>query len=325
MSLEKKPIKTLVVTTGFSCNNKCLMCSVDEKQCAFPNRTYNDIESDLKIGRLDGFTEVEFTGGEPTIRKDILENIARAKELGYERISLSTNGRLFSYPDFCDKIVQAGLNKVTISLHGADEKTHNAITRTPGSFTEVIQGIENLKKINDFQINISSVISSVNYRNLIKFGEFILSLGIKNWYLLDLIPEGSAKKHYMQLAVTQNELARELNTLGNIADKFNELGFFDFPFCLFEEKMISNPKINFINTQKRGETTKQVGFSPERIVRGEDGLYHDELRTQIEICKSCRYIERCGGVWREYLEKFSGDETSELMKKHGCRVINHES
>jgi len=320
MSLEKKPIKTLVVTTGFSCNNKCLMCSVEEKECAFPNRTYNDIETDLKNGRLEDFTEVEFTGGEPTIRKDIIENIERANVLGYEKISVSTNGRLFSYKEFCDKIIAAGLNKATISLLGPNEKIHNAVTRTPGSFGEVIQGIENLNQVENFKINISTVISSLNYRDIVSFAEFVLALGIKNWYLLDLIPEGGAKKHYAQLAVTQNELSRELNKLESVADKFDELGFFDFPFCLFEEKMIKNSKINFINTQKRGETTQQVGFEPERIVRGEDGLYHDELRTQIEVCKSCRYADRCGGVWRDYLQKFGEEETNNLARKHDCLI-----
>lgn len=320
MTLEKKPIKTLVVTTGFSCNNKCLMCSVEEKQCAFPNRTFNDIEEDLKTGRIEGISEVEFTGGEPTIRKDIIENVARAKALGYEKISVSTNGRFFSYPDFCEKIIAAGLNKATISLLGPNEKIHNAITRTPESFGEVIQGIENLSKYNGFQINISTVISSLNYRDIESFAEFVLSLGVKNWFLLDLIPEGGAKKHYAKLCVTQNELARELNKLYAVADKFNELGFFDFPFCLFEPEMIYDGRVNFINTQKRGETTQQVGFDPERIVRGEDGLYHDELRTQIEVCKSCRYVDRCGGVWRDYLQKFGEEETNNLARKHDCLI-----
>lgn len=320
MFLEKKPIKTLVVTTGYSCNNKCLMCSIEKKECAFPNRSFSDIEGDLKTGRIEGITEIEFTGGEPTIRRNIVDNIARAKALGYERISLSTNGRLFSYQDFCDKLINAGLNKVTISLLGPNEKIHNAITRTPFSFSETVKGIENLKKIDNFQVNISSVISSLNYQNMLEFGEFVLSLGVKNWYLLDLIPEGSALKHYAKLAVTKNELSLELNKLETIADKFNELGFFDFPFCLFESKMINSTKINYVNTKKRGETTQQVGFNPERIIQTADGLYSDELRTQIKVCSSCRFSDRCGGVWREYLKKFGEEETNDLAKKHNCLI-----
>lgn len=322
MSEDNSTIKTLLITTGYSCNNKCLMCSVDERRCAFPDRYMDDIESDLKDGRLRDFTELEFTGGEPTARKDIIDLVARAKKLGYERISLSTNGRLFNYEDFCQKIIAAGLNKATVSLHGHNEKIHNAITRTPDSFQETIAGIKNLQKFSNFHLNISTVVSSPNYQHLSEISELVLSLGIKNWYLLDLIPEGAAKDNYMSLAVTQKELSRVLNGLNPIAEKFNELGFFDFPFCLFSPEMIANKKINYINTQKRGETTEQVGFSPERIVKDERGLYSDELRRQVEVCGKCLFQEKCGGVWREYLDKFGEEETVELMKRNGCEINN---
>ena len=127
MSLEKKPIKTLVVTTGFSCNNKCLMCSVDEKQCAFPNRTYNDIESDLKIGRLDGFTEVELTGGEPTIRKDILENIQKdLYDRALERRIQKTKS-VDSYDEF-KKIMET--TRGFISAHWCEDKDCEAQIKT---------------------------------------------------------------------------------------------------------------------------------------------------------------------------------------------------
>lgn len=315
-------IKTLLVTTGYTCNNKCLMCSVEEKRCAFPDREMRDIELDLKGGRLKDFTEIEFTGGEPTARRDLLELVARAKALGYERISLSTNGRMFSYDDYCQKLIEAGLNKATISLLGPDEKIHNAITRTPESFNETMAGIKNLKKFPNFQVNISTVVSSLNYEHLQEIAELVLSLGIKNWYLLDLIPEGAAQENYMRLAVTQKELSRVLNQLTSSLDNFQELGFFDFPFCLFSPEMINNQKINFINTQKRGEMTEQVGFNPERIVKDECGLYSDELRRQIGVCAECRFKEKCGGVWKEYLDKFGGDETVELMKKNGCGINN---
>lgn len=317
MSREKTR-KTLIVLVGFSCNNKCIMCSIEEKQCAFPNRSFSDIEQDMKDGRIDDYKEIEFTGGEPSIRKDIFDIITRAKELGYEKISLSTNGRMFSYEETCKKFVEAGLNKVTISLLGGDEKIHNAITRTPGSFDETVQGIKNLKKQADFQVNVSSVVSSLNYQKLSELGDLVLSLGVKNWYLLDLIPEGEADKHYLKLAVTQNELSKELNMLKPFADKFNELGFFDFQYCLFAPEFHDNKKINFVNTQKRGETTAQVGYDPQRLKKTDDGLYQDELRRQIEVCAKCRFRKECGGVWRKYLKEFGEEETNELAQKHNC-------
>jgi cyclic pyranopterin phosphate synthase len=315
---NNKKRKTLIVLTGFSCNNKCIMCSIEKQQCAFPNRSFSDIEADIKIGSISGYKEIEFTGGEPTIRKDIIDIIACANKFGYEKISLSTNGRIFSYSEKCDKFIEAGLNKVTISLLGPDAETHNAITRTPNSFSESVEGIKNLQKQKNFQVNVSSVVSSMNYEKLIELGKLILSWGIKNWYLLDLIPEGEAEKHYAQLAVTQNELSKKLNELNTLADKFGELGFFDFTYCLFSPQMRDNKKINFVNTQARGETTSQVGYDPQRLKMSNNGLYQDELRRQVEICRRCRFNNLCGGVWHKYLDKFGEEETNQLAQKNDC-------
>lgn len=61
--------KSLLVLTGFSCNNNCIVCSLKDRQEFYSDRTTEEIMKDMDVGIEKGFGAVEFTGGEPTIRK----------------------------------------------------------------------------------------------------------------------------------------------------------------------------------------------------------------------------------------------------------------
>lgn len=311
--------ENLLLLTGFSCNNNCLMCSIKGKGDFYPDRSRAALEADLKAGRKAGFDRVEFTGGETTIRRDILDLVATAKKLGYRQIALSTNGRLFSYPDFCRRITAAGLDKVTFSLLGPDKKIHEALTRTPGSFDELIAGVRNLQKFPGVHLNVSSVISRLNYKPIKKFGRFVQALGIRHWYLLDLIPDGNAKKFYDILAVPLPELSRELNQLVCLAGGFEEFGFFDFPLCLFKPELRSLENVCLVNAKTRLETSRQVGYRPRRIEKDKTGGYSDVYRRNVEICRECRYYKECGGVWKDYLERYGDAAVKKLAAAHGCQ------
>ncbi|MFH0891603.1 MAG: radical SAM protein [Candidatus Falkowbacteria bacterium] len=312
--------RSLLILTGFTCNNNCLICSIRGKEKGNPDRGFRYIAEDLRRGAEDGYEDVEFTGGEPTIRGDIADLTREAVKLGYKTIALSTNGRLFSYEGFSDLIIAAGLNKVTFSLLGPTEKIHDAVTRTPGSFAQMTAGIKNLQKNKNVRINISSVISRLNYKNLPDFGKFIIELGVKRWYLLDLIPDGNARLFYPRLAVKLEDLYNEFSGLKEIAGYFDELGFFDFPPCLFEEEFRNEKNIVFINTKKRADMSRQVGYDPERVKADKNGKYHDVYRINVGICGRCRYYKECGGIWKEYLDTHGEKEVSDLAAKNKCLI-----
>jgi len=96
--------------------------------------------------------EINFTGGELTIRKDIFDIISYDKGK-VKNVRITTNGRLLSYKWFTKKIVDAGLTGAIFSLHGIDAKTHDYLTSANGSFEQIIKGLENLSElVNDISI-----------------------------------------------------------------------------------------------------------------------------------------------------------------------------
>ncbi|MGB3988904.1 MAG: radical SAM protein, partial [Minisyncoccales bacterium] len=82
--------KTLIIMVGYTCNNNCIICSNRPDDKTANDRTTDDIVGDLIKGKKDGYNKVEFTGGEPTVRPDILKLAQYAKDIGYKEIAVSS-------------------------------------------------------------------------------------------------------------------------------------------------------------------------------------------------------------------------------------------
>lgn len=300
---------------GFSCNNNCIMCTTKPKGIDYKDRTTHEILNDLKEGINQGFKKVEFTGGEPTIRGDIFKLIKYAKDLDYKEIALSTNGRILSYNDFTERLIKNGINRINFSIYGHNSKLHNTITRTPKSFEQTIQGIKNVQEFSEVTIIVNTVVSQLNYRYLFDIGEFLLSLKIKFFNILDLIPDGYAKDFYKTLVVRMNNLSNALNNLETILDKFNLITFFDFPPCLFKPKIRNSSHTAFITAAGRDRTLKQVGYRPKRLKR-EGEIYKDIHKKRIKICKNCDFYKECGGIWKDYLDLYGQEEIIIIARKN---------
>jgi len=302
---------------GFSCNNNCIMCTTKPKEKNYRDRNTEDILDDLKKGINQGFRKVEFTGGEPTIREDIFDLVKSAKNLGYKDIALSTNGRILSYNKFTEELIKSGVGRVNFSLYGHNAKLHDAITRTPQSFEQTIQGIKNVQKFPEVTIIINTVVSRLNYQYLTEIGNFLLSLGINFFNILDLIPDGYGKDFYKTLVVKMNDLSQALNSLESILDKFDLITFFDFPLCLFRSRIRDNPYTTFITAAGREKTFKQVGYRPKRLKK-EGEIYKDIHKERIEICENCKFYRECGGIWKDYLDLYGQEGVINLAQKHRC-------
>ncbi len=138
----------LTIETGLSCNNRCAHCPQPPLRARFGTATGDldgaDIRERILGGLAQGAVEIAFTGGEPTLRRDIADLVAFARTQGARRVSLTTNARMFAYPEFCQRLLDAGLDGISVSLHGPDAATHEALTCVPGSFTQAVTGVATL-------------------------------------------------------------------------------------------------------------------------------------------------------------------------------------
>jgi len=155
------------IKIGFRCNNHCKFCIQGNKRDIIPAKPEEEIREDLEQSLHQGIREVVFTGGEPTLHPRLLNLIRFAKGLGYKQIQIQTNGRLFAYLDFCKEATSAGVNEFGVSIHGHFAKIHDFLTSVPGSFNQVIQGIKNLKSLNQKIITNTVITTKKLMRNKI--------------------------------------------------------------------------------------------------------------------------------------------------------------
>ncbi len=115
-----------------------------------------------------GANAVQITGGEPTIRDDIIDVIKIAREEGYEHIQLNTNSVRAAFdPDFPKRVREAGSNVIYTSFDGPTPRSN------PKNFWEVPAALENYKKAPLGVVLVPTVIGGINDHylgDIIKFG-----------------------------------------------------------------------------------------------------------------------------------------------------------
>src|SRR5215510_7787386 len=130
------------VRLTFDCNNRCVFC-LDSDTHVGEMRDREEVRRQILDGRRANATRLILSGGEPTIHPDYVDFIRIGALAGYRKIQTVTNGRLFSYPDFLNGCVSAGLSEITFSLHGPNARIHDALVGVKGAFEQEIVGLKN--------------------------------------------------------------------------------------------------------------------------------------------------------------------------------------
>ncbi|MFA6193329.1 MAG: radical SAM protein [Parcubacteria group bacterium] len=173
------------------CNNNCMFCLDKDAQngTALP---LSSIRKNLQQGRDQHIDQVVLSGGEATIHPQFLEAVKMAKKMGYKHIQVITNGRMFAYNNFLLASVAAGVNEITFSIHGHNDKLHDKLTGVRGSFRQAITGLKNALEIPGLIVNQDIVINKQNCEQLDEIVEYFVALGIHEFDLLQIIPFGRA-------------------------------------------------------------------------------------------------------------------------------------
>jgi pyruvate-formate lyase-activating enzyme len=140
----------ITLETGLACNNRCAFCPQPPLRAC--GHGFRDPDTDEMLRRVDqarsaGHDQLAFSGGEPTLRKDLPDLVTHARSAGFTRVSVTTNGRMLSYPQYAQRLLEAGLTGVSVSLHGPDEAVHDALTGVPGSFRQAVAGLARIASL----------------------------------------------------------------------------------------------------------------------------------------------------------------------------------
>jgi radical SAM protein with 4Fe4S-binding SPASM domain len=127
------------------------------------------------------------SGGEPLFRDDIFDIASYANAKGL-KVALASNGTLISR-EIAQKIKEAGIKRVSISLDGAIEQTHDEFRKLKGSFIKALTGFQNLKELN-LSLQINSTLAKHNVNELSQMYNLAVSLGADAFHIFMLVPVG---------------------------------------------------------------------------------------------------------------------------------------
>ncbi len=89
---------------------------------------------------------IVLTGAEVTLRHDLPEIVARARDAGFERIRVQTHGMQLQRHAYLDRLVAAGVNEFFVSVTAGNEAKHDAITKVAGSWRRMRAGLELIER-----------------------------------------------------------------------------------------------------------------------------------------------------------------------------------
>jgi len=242
---------------------------------------------------------VILTGGEPLLRQDIFEIAARGQGRGL-RMVLATNGTLVT-EETVRRMIEGGIQRVSVSLDGQDAATHDAFRSVPGAFSGAMAGIEALKKAGmDFQIN--TTVTRGNIENLWGIMELAVSNGAAAHHIFLLVPTGRGK-YIADQGMSALEYEKTLN-------RFFERSL-DWPIPL---KATCAPHYHRISHQRQGERPVVPEYSGQhhfhsmtRGCLGGSSFCFISHRGQVQ---PCGYLEiDCGQVREKHFAELWNDSS----------------
>ena len=126
------------------CNYRCVYCRSGTDGPQFPEMPIADYLRMARVFVCLGITKVRITGGEPLLRKGLVEMVrelasTRTVEGGVSDIAITTNGHLLA--EMAQPLADAGLSRVTVSMDAVDAERFARITRVPNGYERVLAGI----------------------------------------------------------------------------------------------------------------------------------------------------------------------------------------
>jgi radical SAM protein with 4Fe4S-binding SPASM domain len=175
--------------TTAACNLVCSHCRRTDVADQVTPDELSTLEAESMIDELSawGRTILVFSGGEPLMRPDIFRLMSYANEKGVI-VALATNGTLIDQ-DLAKRIGESRVDRVSISFDGADEATHDAFRRLPGSFRSAMAGAQALRAEGvSLQINVT--VAKHNADQLDRMVSLAKDLGAAALHLFLLVPVG---------------------------------------------------------------------------------------------------------------------------------------
>ncbi len=331
-------VKNIDVNIGRRCNLRCVFCL--DGRISSKQRQWVPLDSareELRKGWQDGCRSMGLLGGEPTVYPHLMPLLEYARELGFERLALYTNGLRLGEAAFCDELVAAGVTRIGVSIHGHRPELEDRITRREGSFEAKLQGIRRLAAHQRrgrlaHGLAVNPVINRLNLPHLLAIFRFFARQGVRDFRFNFVRAIGRAEgsreltPRYRDAARAGVELIVE-----NERRLHRALSFGDFPFCVWPWEVLGSEVLRrrYIGEFHDLITDVALFEAPREDAEDLDRFnWADRRRAWLKqkppACEGCAFYAECEGVYRCYTDIYGIKEFG-AVSASGVRLAGASS
>jgi len=256
-----------------------------------------------------GIPHIIFTGGEPTLRKDLPELIAHAESIG-QITGLNTNARRLADEYYVETLVKAGLDHVQITLESHDPAIHDHMVHAKGAFEQTVKGLKNALAAPLYVMTNTTMLQD-NRSTLQATLDFLARLGVPTVGLNALIYSGRGATVGTGLAESELMPLLEIARAKTEAHEQRLIWYTPTQYCNFDPmhldlgvKGCTAALYNMCVEPDGGVLPCQSYYHPlGNLLEDEwDAIWNHELAVRLrerkglpEKCDDCPLLIECGG------------------------------
>ncbi len=281
-----------VIRILHACNQRCGFCWVD---FSGPELSLDSVQERIRVLQAADGEElsVTFTGGEPTLHRDLLAIIATARKAGVGRIGIQTNATRLGDGALARQMAAAGLDQALVALHHHDAAASDALTAAPGTHARTVAGIRRLCEAG-ISVTLNHVITRQSAAEFPAFIAFVarelgsypaltLSLAVAS-HIGDGPLDPDVLPRMAELAAPFRAGLLLARAMGLVLD--NLIHPCGVPPCVLDG-----------DVDVYGEAQAHVGIG-----------VGDPSCVKPDFCHACRFDAVCPGIRKEYAAKFGTGE-----------------
>lgn len=200
----------------YTCDNDCSHCYV-ERPRDFPELDTASWNEALHKVWEHGVPHVVFTGGEATLRPDLVELVEYAEDMGFIT-GLLTNGRHLAKDGLMARLADAGLDHVQVTIESHLGEVHDRMVGCPGAFAETVKGIKAAVSSPVYTIT-NTTITTLNRDTILDTVDFLGELGLETIAMNGIIYTGGAREG--EMGISEEDMGA---ILARVHDRVHTLG-----------------------------------------------------------------------------------------------------
>ncbi len=286
-----------LIKVGYGCNDHCTFChTLDVRHI---DGEAADVHAKIERAKALGHSMVVLSGGEPTIRPELVAWAEHVARLGMG-FGLVTNGRMLAYREVTEKLLAARLEYVYLSMHGGTRRVHDLVVRSQ-AFDETYGALANLTG-RGVDLTVNCVITKQNLPHLRGVVDAVAPYPDARIKFSMVEPKGGGDKLFEHIVPRAAEVAERVldalehgeRTLGSRA----RLRHGGVPLCLLP------------GWEGAWDDLRTHGFRSMVEVWEPDYFPVDDLNKlqPSETCEGCALRGPCPGIYRGYYDAFGAAE-----------------